>query len=33
VEHAYVLAGRRLGVDPVTVQATTWIVARNGRKG
>ena len=33
VEHAYILAGRRLGVDPVTVQATTWIVARNGRKG
>lgn len=33
VEHAYVLAAARLGVDPVTVQATTWIVARNGRKG
>lgn len=33
VEHAYILAGRRLGVDPVAVQATTWIVARNGRKG
>lgn len=32
VEHAYVLAAARLGVDPVTVQATTWIVARNGRK-
>lgn len=33
VEHAYILAGRRLGVDPVTVQATTWVVIRNGRKG
>jgi hypothetical protein len=33
VEHAYVLAAARLGVDPVSVQATTWIVARNGRKG
>jgi len=33
VEHAYRLAAARLGVDPVTVQATTWIVARNGRKG
>lgn len=31
VSHAYRLAARRLGVDPVTVQATTWIVARNGR--
>ena len=31
VEHAYRLAAARLGVDPVTVQATTWIVARNGR--
>jgi hypothetical protein len=33
VEHAYILAAARLGVDPVSVQATTWIVARNGRKG
>lgn len=33
IEHAYVVAAARLGVDPVTVQATTWIVARNGRKG
>ena len=33
VEHAYRLAARRLGVDPVSVQATTWIVIRNGRKG
>lgn len=33
VEHAYVCAAARLGVDPVTVQATTWVVARNGRKG
>jgi hypothetical protein len=31
LEHAYRLAARRLGVDPVTVQATTWVVARNGR--
>ncbi len=31
VEHAYRLAARRLGVDPVTAQATVWIVARNGR--
>lgn len=31
VEHAYRLAARRRGVDPATMQATTWIVARNGR--
>ena len=31
LEHCYRLAARRLGTDPVTVQATTWIVARNGR--
>lgn len=31
VERAYVIAARRLGVDPVTVQATTWIVVRNHR--
>lgn len=31
VEHAYRLAARRRGVDPSTMQATTWIVARNGR--
>jgi hypothetical protein len=31
VEHTYRVAARRLGVDPVTTQATTWIVARNGR--
>ncbi len=31
VEHAYRLAARRVGVDPTTMQATTWIVARNGR--
>lgn len=31
LEHAYRVAAMRLGVDPVTVQATTWIVARNGR--
>lgn len=29
--HAYRLAARRRGVDPATMQATTWIVARNGR--
>ena len=38
VEHAYILAAKRLNnlghdVDPVDVQATTWIVVRNGRKG
>lgn len=31
VEHAYRLAARRRGVEPATMQATTWIVARNGR--
>jgi hypothetical protein len=31
IEHAYRLAARRVGVDPTTMQATTWIVARNGR--
>lgn len=31
VEHAYRLAARRAGVDPTTMQATTWVVARNGR--
>jgi hypothetical protein len=31
IEHAYRLAARRRGVDPATMQATTWIVARNGR--
>ncbi|MEU8327325.1 hypothetical protein [Micromonospora sp. NPDC048839] len=31
LEHAYRTAARRIGVDPVTAQATTWIVARNGR--
>ncbi len=33
IEHAYRLAARRVGVDPSTMQATTWIVARNGRTG
>jgi hypothetical protein len=28
IEHAFRLAARRLGVDPVTVQATCWIVER-----
>lgn len=31
LEHAYRLAARRRGVDPATMQAVTWIVARNGR--
>lgn len=31
VAHAYVVAARRRGVDPATMQATTWIVARSGR--
>jgi len=31
VEHAYRLAAGRRGVDPATMQATTWVVARNGR--
>lgn len=31
LEHAYRLAAARVGVDPTTMQATTWIVARNGR--
>lgn len=29
--HAYRLAAARVGVDPTTMQATTWVVARNGR--
>ena len=28
IEHAYILAAARLGVDPVTVQATTWVAIR-----
>lgn len=32
VAHAYRLAARRRGVTPATMQATTWVVARNGRK-
>lgn len=31
VAHAYRVAARRRGVTPTTMQATTWIVARNGR--
>lgn len=31
-EHCYRLAARRAGVTPAVIQATTWIVARNGRK-
>ncbi len=30
LEHCYRVAARRIGVDPVTVQATTWVVARRG---
>lgn len=30
-ETAYREAAHRVGVDPTTMQATTWIVARNGR--
>lgn len=33
IECAYQRAARRIGVEPSTMQATTWIVARNGRKG
>lgn len=33
LEVAYQRAARRVGVEPSTMQATTWIVARNGRKG
>lgn len=31
IAHAYRLAARRAGVTPAVMQATTWIVARNGR--
>lgn len=31
IEHAYQLAALRVGVEPATMQATCWIVARNGR--
>ena len=31
VAHCYRVAARRAGVTPATMQATTWIVARNGR--
>lgn len=31
IERAYQLAARRHGVAPSVMQATTWIVARNGR--
>lgn len=29
--HAYRLTAGRLGIDPTTLQAATWIAARNGR--
>lgn len=31
VEHAYRMAAEKVGVDPATMQATTWVVARNNR--
>jgi hypothetical protein len=31
LEAAYQRAARRVGVDPSTMQATTWVVAREGR--
>lgn len=31
LEYAYRLAAARVGVSPATMQATTWVVARNGR--
>lgn len=31
VSYAYTVAARRAGVDPTTMQATTWVVVRNGR--
>jgi hypothetical protein len=31
IEAAYQRAARRRGVEPTTMQATTWIVCRNGR--
>lgn len=31
IAHCYRLAARRVGVSPSTMQAATWIVARNGR--
>jgi hypothetical protein len=33
IEEAYRVAARNAGVDPTTIQATTWVVARNGRAG
>lgn len=33
VAQAYRVAARRAGVDATTMQATTWIVVRNGRAG
>lgn len=32
LEYAYQVAAERAGVDPATMQATTWVVARGGRK-
>ena len=33
IAHAYRLAARRRGVDSATMQATCWIIQRNGRAG
>ncbi|WP_043540967.1 DUF7178 family protein [Salinispora pacifica] len=33
LEHAYRTSARRARCDPATIQATSWIVARNGRSG
>lgn len=33
IEWCYQVAALRAGVDPATMQATTWIVMRNGRTG
>jgi hypothetical protein len=33
LEHAFRVAAARVGVDPATMQATTWVVIRNGRAG
>lgn len=33
IERAYLNAGKRLGYNAVTVQATSWIIARGGRTG
>jgi hypothetical protein len=32
IEHSYRVAARRLGVDPATAQATTWVIARRAQR-